>query len=47
MGVMSEIPGTALTPVQNDHLDWLEAESSYIIREVVACLLYTSDAADE
>ena len=36
MGVMSEIPGTALTPVQNDHLDWLEAESIYIIREVVA-----------
>ena len=25
MGVMSEIPGTALTPVQNEHLDWLEA----------------------
>jgi len=36
MGVMSEIPGTALTPVQNEHLDWLEAESIYIIREVVA-----------
>ncbi len=36
MGVMSEIPGTALTPMQNDHLDWLEAESIYIIREVVA-----------
>jgi sulfate adenylyltransferase subunit 2 len=33
---MSEIPGTALTPVQNEHLDWLEAESIYIIREVVA-----------
>nr|CCA84748.1 ATP-sulfurylase, subunit 2 (ATP:sulfate adenylyltransferase) [Ralstonia syzygii R24] len=33
---MSEIPGTALTPMQNDHLDWLEAESIYIIREVVA-----------
>ncbi|KHL03204.1 UNVERIFIED_CONTAM: sulfate adenylyltransferase, partial [Mumia flava] len=30
------IPGTALTPVQNEHLDWLEAESIYIIREVVA-----------
>ena len=36
MGVMSEIPGTALTPVQNEHIDWLEAESIYIIREVVA-----------
>jgi sulfate adenylyltransferase subunit 2 len=36
MGVMNELPGTALTPVQNDHLDWLEAESIYIIREVVA-----------
>ena len=36
MGVMSEIPGTALTPVQNEHLDWLEAESIYIVREVVA-----------
>ena len=36
MGVMSEIPGTALTSVQNEHLDWLEAESIYIIREVVA-----------
>ncbi|CAH0443945.1 Sulfate adenylyltransferase subunit 2 [Ralstonia syzygii subsp. syzygii] len=36
MGVMSEIPGTALTPMQNDHLDCLEAESIYIIREVVA-----------
>jgi len=36
MGVMREIPGTALTPVQNEHLDWLEAESIYIIREVVA-----------
>ncbi|MCO5399841.1 sulfate adenylyltransferase subunit CysD [Ralstonia soli] len=36
MGVMSEIPGTALTAVQNEHLDWLEAESIYIIREVVA-----------
>ncbi|WP_346824886.1 sulfate adenylyltransferase subunit CysD [Ralstonia solanacearum] len=36
MGVLNEIPGTALTPMQNDHLDWLEAESIYIIREVVA-----------
>ncbi|CAJ0811318.1 MULTISPECIES: sulfate adenylyltransferase subunit CysD [Ralstonia] len=39
MGVMSEIPGTAafnIEPVQNEHLDWLEAESIYIIREVVA-----------
>ena len=36
MGVMIEIPSTALTQVQNDHLDWLEAESIYIIREVVA-----------
>jgi len=36
MGVMNELPGTALTQVQNDHLDWLEAESIYIIREVVA-----------
>ena len=36
MGVMSEIPSTALTQVQNDHLDWLETESIYIIREVVA-----------
>ncbi len=36
MGNMTEIPGTALEQVQNDHLDWLEAESIYIIREVVA-----------
>ncbi|AGH84893.1 sulfate adenylyltransferase subunit 2 [Ralstonia solanacearum SD54] len=34
--MLNEIPGTALTPMQNDHLDWLEAESIYIIREVVA-----------
>lgn len=36
IGVMSEIPGTALTPVQNEYLGWLKAESIYIIRKVVA-----------
>ncbi|CAG9179059.1 sulfate adenylyltransferase subunit CysD [Cupriavidus pampae] len=47
MGIMNEIPGTEVTDkvaagvehllqVQNDHLDRLEAESIYIIREVVA-----------
>lgn len=33
---MNDIAGTTLTSVQNQHLDWLEAESIYIIREVVA-----------
>lgn len=36
MGNMTEILGAASGQVQNDHLDWLEAESIYIIREVVA-----------
>lgn len=36
MGIMNDIAGTTLTSVQNQHLDWLEAESIYIIREVVA-----------
>jgi len=41
MGIMTEIAGAAsnvahLLQVQNDHLDRLEAESIYIIREVVA-----------
>jgi sulfate adenylyltransferase subunit 2 len=36
MGNMTEILGAASGQVQSDHLDWLEAESIYIIREVVA-----------